>query len=98
MAVKVIDSLGDKAYWDAWDEGDHTLTKEEGKMFSLPDGRRVGDCMQKWTVCPIHNASCQHMAILELYAINPDKGGKPVKVQLCPLGVMGNGDTCPLNK
>jgi len=84
--------------WDAWDRGDHVLSAKEGAIYSLPDGERVGDLMSDWTKCPIHNGTCQDMVVLELYAINPDKGGEPVKVHLCPLGICGNGEKCPLNK
>ncbi len=84
--------------FDAWDRGDHVLSETEGNMYKAPRGSKIGTLMSDWTICPIGNATCIDTAVLELYAYNPDKGGATVKVRLCPRGVSGDGEKCPLNK
>ena len=98
MTVKIGCKDSHKSFWDIWDAGHHALNENEGRVWKHPEGEKIGDLLSDWTVCPIGNASCQNAAYLELYATNPDKGGKAVKVMLCPLGVEGDGEKCPLNK
>ena len=71
---------------------------EEGRIFQLGHGEKVADLMSEWTRCPIGNGTCQDMVEVHMYAINPDLGGCATTVALCPLGVAGAGEKCPLNK
>jgi hypothetical protein len=106
MSIKVIKSEGfgsglhvsHDEYHNAWDEGHHVLNETEGKLFEHPQGEKLGEVMSEWTVCPISNGTCQDMVMAEMVAVHPDKPPQSVSVYLCPLGISGNGESCPLNK
>ena len=98
MTIKVLKPGDCQTAFDAWDEGHHTLGSEEGALFEHAEGEKLGDLMSEWTVCPIGNGTCNDMVDVRMLAIHPDKPPENVVVQLCPLGVSGDGDSCPLNK
>lgn len=81
-----------------WDRGEFLFSDLEQALLDLPDGSKLGDILSKSTKCPIHNGTCESMIIIKVYGMNPDKGYKLIEVQVCPLGVEGDGDACPLNK
>jgi len=84
--------------WDAWDRGHHVLNHGEGQLYNHPQGEKLGDMLSDWTVCPIGNGTCQDAVFVEMCAINPDLGFETIQVQLCPRGISGDGEKCPLNK
>lgn len=97
MSIKIVDTSKQEEVWQAWDDGHHILNNNEAKVFELPEGEKLGALMSDWTICPVGNSSCQDMAVLELFAVNPNKGGEATYVQLCPRGV-SCFEKCPLNK
>lgn len=82
---------------DLWDQGKHILYKPIGELYEIPAGQQIGDVLFGWTKCPVNNATCTYMAIVDLCATHPDRGNEKVLINLCPLGI-DCIDNCPLSK
>lgn len=83
---------------DLWDAGEFFYTDVEEALMNIPDGEKLGNIMKDMTVCPVHNATCETMMRITVWGINPDKGHHKQIIDICPLGVSGWGEKCPLNK
>ena len=93
MKKMTFDEMSDK-----WDAGEFTHCDEAQEIVDLEGGKKIGDIMSKMTVCPVGNATCVLYMKLEIYGYNPDKAGEKTYISICPLGVEGDGEKCPLNK
>ncbi|KKL67942.1 hypothetical protein LCGC14_2129920 [marine sediment metagenome] len=99
MAIVIIKEEDDMhSIFDAWDRGDHVLNKPGSKVYEAlrEKGSCIGNVMSDCTVCPTAVVPCGDASVLELYAHNPDKGHKAVRIRLCLRGISNRGE-CPLS-
>ena len=84
--------------WDKWDKGEHTYSDAEEKLMTLKRGEKIGNVLAECTICPIGNATCAEFFNITVAGFHPEKGIEEQKITICPLGVAGDGEDCPLNK
>ena len=84
--------------FDVWDRGEHFFNDVERALIDLKDGKKLGDLLKEATKCPVYDSSCESMIFIEVYGVHPEKGHKKEVIQICPIGIKGNGEKCPLNK
>jgi len=87
-----------KDIFETWDAGEFFFNEVEEQLINLPDGMKLNEILKKSTKCPVHNGTCESMILITVFGMHPEKGHKKVEIQICPLGVEGDGEDCPLNK
>lgn len=82
---------------EKWDRGEFTYSKEEKELMKLEGGQRIGDILNRCTICPVGNATCVNYFKIVIAGYHPEKKMKRTEIMVCSLGVT-NMNHCPLSK
>ena len=92
-----------KQMWNAWDKGECFFGPLGEALLKIPKGQHVSkealEILEKYTICPIGNASCLEFEEITVSGICPPRSGCHIlekKIRICKIGC--DAKSCILNK